>query len=66
MRVLSGNAINQEVLETLADISSLLNTGLDKETILILIKLLELGVQPETLSELVIEIRREIESYQIY
>ncbi|TRY51990.1 Mitotic-spindle organizing protein 1 [Cryptosporidium tyzzeri] len=66
MRVISENAINQEVLETLADISSLLSTGLDKETILILIKLLELGVQPETLSELVIEIRREIESYQIY
>ncbi|PPS96326.1 Mitotic-spindle organizing protein 1 [Cryptosporidium hominis] len=66
MRVLSGNTINQEVLETLTDISSLLSTGLDKETILILIKLLELGVQPETLSELVIEIRREIESYQIY
>ncbi|KAL3128629.1 hypothetical protein CHM_4g2760 [Cryptosporidium hominis] len=66
MRVLSRNTINQEVLETLTDISSLLSTGLDKETILILIKLLELGVQPETLSELVIEIRREIESYQIY
>ncbi|KAH8584195.1 uncharacterized protein ELE39_001698 [Cryptosporidium sp. chipmunk genotype I] len=63
MKALGGPTINQEILETLVDISKLLSTGLDKESILILIKLLELGVQPETLSELVIEIRREIERY---
>ena len=52
--------INTEILDTLADLSKLLNTGLDKESILILIRLIELGVYPETLADLVIEIRKEI------
>lgn len=60
MERLGRHTFDYEVLETLVDISKLLNTGLDKESILILIKLVELGVQPETLSELVIEIRKEI------
>lgn len=66
MKALWGSTLNQEVLETLVDISMLLNTGLDRDSILILIKLIELGVQPETLSELVIEIRKEIDGYKSY
>lgn len=66
MERLGRHTLDYEVLDTLVDISKLLNTGLDKESILILIKLVELGVQPETLSELVIEIRREISKCKQY
>ncbi|KAK6589946.1 hypothetical protein RS030_192999 [Cryptosporidium xiaoi] len=52
--------IDTEILDTLSDLSKLLNTGLDRESILILIRLIELGVYPETLADLIIEIRKEI------
>ncbi|KAH7647319.1 hypothetical protein FG379_002986 [Cryptosporidium bovis] len=52
--------INTEILDTLSDLSKLLNTGLDRESMLILIRLIELGVYPETLADLIIEIRKEI------
>lgn len=55
--------IDHEILETLVDLSKLLNTGLDKESLLILVRLIELGVHPETLSELLIEIKKEIDIY---
>jgi len=43
----------------LFEISQLLNTGLDKETLEILVKLTELGVHPEALAAVVKELRRE-------
>ncbi len=41
------------------EISKILDTGLDKETLAILIGLLENGVNPEALAQVVKELRRE-------
>ena len=41
------------------EISKILDTGLDKETLAILMGLLENGVNPEALAEVVKELRRE-------
>jgi mitotic-spindle organizing protein 1 len=41
------------------EISKLLDTGLDKETLSILIALIETGVNPEALANVVKELRRE-------
>ena len=48
-------------IHTLAikDISDLLNTGLDDETLRICVQLLEAGVNPEALAMVVQELRRE-------
>ena len=41
------------------EISDLLNTGLDGETLRICVQLLEAGVNPEALAAVVLEIKRE-------
>lgn len=41
------------------EISDLLNTGLDAETLRICVQLLEAGVNPEALAAVVLEIKRE-------
>ena len=41
------------------EISQILNTGLDKTTLSILVGLCEQGVNPEALAEVVLELRRE-------
>ena len=46
-------------LDTLFEISQLLDTGLDKATLAVLVGLCEQGVNPEALAEVVLEIRRE-------
>ena len=43
----------------LFDISQLLNTGLDRETLTVLVGLTESGVNPEALAAVVKELRRE-------
>ena len=43
----------------LFDISQLLETGLDRETLDILVQLVETGVNPEALASVVKELRRE-------
>lgn len=48
-----------EALDTIHQISEILDTGLDKETLNILIALLESGVNPEALAAVVRELRRE-------
>ncbi|DBA93492.1 hypothetical protein WJX82_009448 [Trebouxia sp. C0006] len=48
-----------EALDTLHQISQILDTGLDKETLSILIALCESGVNPEALAAVVRELRRE-------
>jgi len=48
-----------EALNLVHEISSLLDTGLDKESLSILIGLVESGVNPEALAAVVKEIRRE-------
>lgn len=48
-----------EALDTIHQISQILDTGLDKETLSILIALCESGVNPEALAAVVRELRRE-------
>lgn len=49
---------SEEALEVLSIIASLLDTGLDKYTLRILVGLIEAGVHPEALAELVKVLRR--------
>lgn len=46
-------------LAVVHDISKLLHTGLDRESLAILIALIETGVNPEALAAVVKELRRE-------
>lgn len=43
----------------LLEISNILNTGLDRKTLAILVELIEMGVNPEALAEAVKELKRE-------
>ncbi|XP_044174533.1 uncharacterized protein LOC114977316 [Acropora millepora] len=54
----------REALEALVEISKLLNTGLDPESLAICVKLCEAGVNPEALATVVQEIRREAAALQ--
>ncbi|KAK6183968.1 hypothetical protein SNE40_002288 [Patella caerulea] len=49
----------RETMETLMEISSLLNTGLDEETLATCVRLCESGVNPEALALVIKELRRE-------
>eukprot|EP00955_Chlamydomonas_euryale_P086695 364235-Chlamydomonas_euryale.AAC.5 len=48
-----------EALGIVCEISNILGTGLDRETLAIIIGLLETGVNPEALATVVRELRRE-------
>ncbi|TFJ81069.1 hypothetical protein NSK_007712 [Nannochloropsis salina CCMP1776] len=48
-----------EALEAMHEISKILNTGLDRETLAILVNLCEAGVNPEALALVVQELRGE-------
>ena len=52
-------------LSAVKDISNLLNTGLDDETLRICVQLLEAGVNPEALANVVQELRREVASIKV-
>ena len=49
----------EDTLDVLYDMSQLLQTGLDRETLAVLIGLTEIGVNPEALAAVVKELRRE-------
>ncbi|CAE6461511.1 unnamed protein product [Rhizoctonia solani] len=49
----------QQTLDTLYDISQLLNTGLDRETLATCVSMIESGVNPEALATVIKELRRE-------
>jgi len=51
----------QKQLEVAFEINKLLNCGLDKETLSLCMGLLETGVNPEALADVIKEIRREKE-----
>jgi len=55
----------RETLEVIYEISRLLNCGLDRETLSILISLCENGVNPEALAAVVKELRREASALKI-
>ncbi|KXS11521.1 hypothetical protein M427DRAFT_79406, partial [Gonapodya prolifera JEL478] len=49
----------RETFDILADISRILNTGLDRQQLATIVQLCELGVNPEALAAVVKEVRRE-------
>ncbi|TDL23765.1 hypothetical protein BD410DRAFT_787041 [Rickenella mellea] len=49
----------QQTLDILYDISQLLNTGLDRETLATCVSMIESGVNPEALAAVIQELRRE-------
>ncbi|EGN96512.1 hypothetical protein SERLA73DRAFT_140124 [Serpula lacrymans var. lacrymans S7.3] len=49
----------QQTLDILYDISQLLNTQLDKETLATCVGMIENGVNPEALAAVIQELRRE-------
>jgi len=49
----------RETIDTLMEISNLMNTGLDSESLAICIKLCEAGVNPEALAAVIKELKRE-------
>ena len=51
--------MNADGKDALFELSSLLNTGLDKETLDVLVSLCELGVNPDALAEVVQQLRSE-------
>ncbi|KAL9899870.1 uncharacterized protein ACN427_007367 [Glossina fuscipes fuscipes] len=53
---------SQVIRSSLQGISQLLNTGLSDESLDISIKLIEAGVHPQALAEVITQIRREAES----
>lgn len=55
----------REAMEALVEISTLLNTGLDPESLAICVKLCEAGVNPEALASVVQELRREAAALQM-
>lgn len=50
----------REVFQTLLEMSRLLCTGLDPETLTICVRLCEAGVNPEALATIVQELRQEV------
>jgi len=54
----------KETLDTLMEISSLLNTGLDSDSLAICVRLCECGINPEALALVIQELRRAAASVQ--
>lgn len=52
--------IKRDAFEILMELSNLLDTGLDEETLSCCVRLCENGVNPECLANVVKELRREI------
>jgi len=51
-------------MDMVVELSKLLNTGLDRETLAILMRMCENGASPEALAMVVRELRREAASMQ--
>ncbi|KAJ0066891.1 hypothetical protein NL108_004886 [Boleophthalmus pectinirostris] len=58
------NAV-RETMEVLLEISRLLNTGLDMESLSICVRLCEQGINPEALSSVIKELRKASESLKV-
>jgi len=54
----------KETLDILMEISSLLNTGLDSDSLSICVRLCESGINPEALALVIHELRRAAASVQ--
>ncbi|GBC05982.1 hypothetical protein RclHR1_06540002 [Rhizophagus clarus] len=55
-----------ETLDILHEISTLLNTGLDRDTLSLCLNLCENGVNPEALAAVIKELRRESVSFKSF
>ena len=55
----------KETFQTLFEISRLLNTGLDMETLAICVRLCENGANPEALAIIIRELRRESDAIKL-
>eukprot|EP00471_Norrisiella_sphaerica_P006374 CAMPEP_0184482954 /NCGR_PEP_ID=MMETSP0113_2-20130426/4556_1 /TAXON_ID=91329 /ORGANISM="Norrisiella sphaerica, Strain BC52" /LENGTH=73 /DNA_ID=CAMNT_0026863021 /DNA_START=33 /DNA_END=254 /DNA_ORIENTATION=- len=58
------SSLEEGTFEILYEMSRVLNCGLDRQTLSILISLCENGVNPEALSSVVKELRRETSALQ--
>ncbi|KAF3907249.1 hypothetical protein ABW20_dc0105301 [Dactylellina cionopaga] len=54
-----GNSAARQVIDILHEISTLLNTKLDRTTLSLCVSLIENGVNPEALAAVIKELRRE-------
>eukprot|EP00920_Eleutheroschizon_duboscqi_P042837 GHVT01102057.1.p2 GENE.GHVT01102057.1~~GHVT01102057.1.p2 ORF type:complete len:162 (+),score=41.15 GHVT01102057.1:1651-2136(+) len=54
-----------ESLAILLEISNILNTGLDRQTLTILLQLLDTGLHPDSLAAVVMDLRSEVESVRL-
>nr|XP_058911258.1 mitotic-spindle organizing protein 1-like [Kogia breviceps] len=52
------NAVRETMEKSLLEISRILNTGLDMETLFICVRLCEQGINPEALSSVIKELRK--------
>ncbi|KAL4155119.1 hypothetical protein PRNP1_007233 [Phytophthora ramorum] len=57
-------ASRAEVMETVYELSRLLNTGLDRDTLAILMALIQKGVNPEALAAVVKDLRKDAAEQQ--
>uniref|UniRef100_A0A8C5VCW9 Mitotic-spindle organizing protein 1 n=1 Tax=Microcebus murinus TaxID=30608 RepID=A0A8C5VCW9_MICMU len=57
-----GRRRRRETMDVLLEISRILNTGLDMETLSICVRLCEQGINPEALSSVVKELRKATEA----
>ncbi|ORY33964.1 mitotic-spindle organizing gamma-tubulin ring associated-domain-containing protein [Naematelia encephala] len=55
----------RETIDTLHDLSQLLQTGLDKQTLSICVGMIEAGANPDTLAAVIKELRREGQGLQL-
>jgi len=53
------SSASRESLEILLEMSALLNTGLDADTLAVCVRLCEMGVNPDALALVIQELRRE-------
>ncbi|KAL4635514.1 mitotic-spindle organizing protein 1 [Arapaima gigas] len=57
------NAV-RETMDVLLEISKLLNTGLDMESLSICVRLCEQGINPEALSSVIKELRKASDAFK--
>ncbi|KAK6499221.1 hypothetical protein TWF506_003849 [Arthrobotrys conoides] len=59
-----GNSAARQVIDILHEISTLLNTKLDRTTLSLCVSLIENGVNPEALAAVIKELRKESQRLQ--
>jgi len=60
------DASAKETLEILCEMSKIMNTGLDPESLSITYRLIENGINPQTLSDVISNLRKEAQKPNVY